>query len=318
MGTSGGGCHTNAQKDRASEGTLRLDRATACAASSKPLKSPVVVCDLGYLLNKEDVIELMLSKALPPHLEHIKSLKALHDATLHANPAHRNAAHLKGQSDEDAEPPFYCPVANLPLNGRYPFVLIKSTGNVVSQRALKQVGGKVCPITEQPISPADALSINPLEEERKEMKAALEAKRAAQAEAKKAKKLAGAGGAGEGSSGGAGEASASDAAAVLGGAPSAAKVGKAKASVPGALPANGGGGNAPAAPAAAAPLLPGGKRPRAEWEKAVAERADKSDVYKSLFISKGDRKKQEEEEAANFCARGIVPSLSRSTKFGLG
>ena len=102
-------------------------------------------------------------------VEHIKSLKALHDATLHANPAHRNAAHLKGQSDEDAEPPFYCPVANLPLNGRYPFVLIKSTGNVVSQRALKQVGGKVCPITEQPISPADALSINPLEEERKEM-----------------------------------------------------------------------------------------------------------------------------------------------------
>ena len=50
--------------------------------------------------------------------------------------------------------------------------------------------------------------------------------------------------------------------------------------------------------------------------KALAE--CNNDVYKSLFISKGDRKKQEEEEAANFCARGIVPSLSRSTKFGLG
>ena len=82
---------------------------------------------------------------------------------------------------------------------------------------------------------------------------------------------------------------------------------------------------APAASAASAgsgsggsALLPGGKRPRAEWEKAVAERAEGSSVYKNLFISKEDRKRQEKEEAANFCARGIVPSLSRSTKFGLG
>ena len=82
MGTSGGGCHSNAQKDRATEGTLRLDRSTVCAATAKPLKAPIVVCDLGYLLNKEDVIELMLSKALPPHLSHIKSLKGLHEATL--------------------------------------------------------------------------------------------------------------------------------------------------------------------------------------------------------------------------------------------
>ena len=68
MGTTGGGCHSNMTKDRASEGTLRLDRSSVCAATAKPLRAPIAVCELGYLLNKEDVIELMLSKALPPHL----------------------------------------------------------------------------------------------------------------------------------------------------------------------------------------------------------------------------------------------------------
>ena len=61
----------------------------------------------------------------------------------------------------------------------------------------------------------------------------------------------------------------------------------------------------------------GSKRPRSEWESAVAQKVEGSSVYKSLFISAEDRKKQEQSEAANFCARGIVPSLSRST-FGLG
>ena len=88
MGTTGGGCHSNMTKDRASEGTLRLDRSSVCAATAKPLRAPIAVDELGYLLNKEDVIELMLSKALPPHLSHIKSLKSLRDATMHPNPAY--------------------------------------------------------------------------------------------------------------------------------------------------------------------------------------------------------------------------------------
>ena len=144
MGTSGK-AWSNMTKDRASEGTVRLDRATVCGATAKPLKAPISICELGYLLNKEDVIELMLSKALPPHLAHIKSLKGLTDATLHPNPAYKEeAGHMQGQDDE---PPYFCPVTNLPLNGRYPFVLIKPTGHVVSQRALKQVGGKCCPVS---------------------------------------------------------------------------------------------------------------------------------------------------------------------------
>ena len=65
------------------------------------------------------------------------------------------------------------------------------------------------------------------------------------------------------------------------------------------------------------PAPSGSKRPRSEWEAAVAEKASASSVYKSIFISAEDRKKQEQADAANFCARGIVLSLSRAD-FGLG
>ena len=314
MGTSGK-AWSNMTKDRASEGTVRLDRATVCGATAKPLKAPISICELGYLLNKEDVIELMLSKALPPHLAHIKSLKGLTDATLHPNPAYKEeAGHMQGQDDE---PPYFCPVTNLPLNGRYPFVLIKPTGHVVSQRALKQVGGKCCPVSESPLAPTDTIAINPSEESRKEMLEQLEARRASQAGAKKAKqKAAAAGGAAVGvASAGAGASASGSVEEPRAGAAGEAASAKAKGKAPAGPMPPPAKGNAPPAAAASASA---GKRPRNEWEAALAERAEGSDVYKSLFISKADRKKQEEAESANFCARGIVPSLSRSTRFGLG
>ena len=314
MGTTGGGCHSNAQKDKASEGTLRFDRATVCAATSKPLRAPVVICELGHLLNKEDVIELMLSKALPPHLSHIKSLKALHDATLHPNPAFATSSlgHTAKASEDDDEPPFFCPVAMLPLNGRYPFVLVKPTGHVVSQRALKQVGSKLCPVTETPLSGADAvLSINPPEEERAEL---LE-----QLQAKKAEKK--------------GKSKAAAAATAAAGAVSTAEA-WAPSGAPMPAPAStssrsaGGGAAASAAGVAASSgkarsKVEGGKRPRSEWEAAnkgidvFAQKAAASDTYKSLFISAEQKKKQEKADAANFCARSIVPSVNHSG-FGLG
>lgn len=322
MGTTGGGCHSNMTKDRASEGTLRLDRSSVCAATAKPLRAPIAVDELGYLLNKEDVIELMLSKALPPHLSHIKSLKSLRDATMHPNPAYvaaQKAGSLgrsSGKSEDDDEPPFFCPVAMLPLNGRYPFVLIKATGHVVSQRALKQVGGKLCPVTETPLESADAtLAINPSEEERNELLEKLQAKRA---EGKKGKSKAtaapsaaaatagGSGGSGaEGST--SGVASTVSMAAEAGASSGKAKSGKAKAPP--------GGGPMPP-PVAKRPKV-GESAAASVGTAAHAQKAASNDVYKSLFISAEDRKKQEKADAANFCARSIVPSVNHSG-FGLG
>jgi len=66
--------------DRASEDALRLDRATLCAASSKPLAPPVVVTELGLLCNKEELLERLLSKSMPQHLAHVQSLRDFAEA----------------------------------------------------------------------------------------------------------------------------------------------------------------------------------------------------------------------------------------------
>ena len=71
------------------------------------------------------------------------------------------------------------------------------------------------------------------------------------------------------------------------------------------------------------PPPPAAKRSKAEGgaasvgHAAHAQKAEQSEVYKSLFISAEDRKKQEKADAANFCARSIVPSVNHSG-FGLG
>ena len=54
-----------------------------------------------------------------------------------------------------------------------------------------------------------------------------------------------------------------------------------------------------------------------EWDRVVQAKANGSEVYKSLFLTPEERARQEREETAAFCARGIVPSVNRS-KFGLG
>lgn len=356
MGTSGGGCHSNATKDKVSEGSARLDRARVCAASSKALKAPIVVCDLGYLLNKEDVIEHLLAKTLPPHLTHIRSLKNLHDATLHANPAYvPTSGHVQGAEDDD--PPFYCPISMLPMNGRYPFVYIQPTGHVVSQRAFKQVGSRLCPITERSIGPDETIPVNPPDDERKALQERLAAKKALAAESKRRVKegaepsssaaaaASSAGAARDASAATAGPSGASAAvaepavarpqkgvdksvSAVTTAATTAAAGTAAGRAVGGALGGetkrlgegkrraeDGGGGSSHSAGGG------GGKRPVQrpirEWDRVVQAKANGSEVYKSLFLTPEERARQEREETAAFCARGIVPSVNRS-KFGLG
>jgi hypothetical protein len=234
---------------------------------------------------------------------------------MHPTPAFKpSSSHVQGA--EDDEPPFYCPVAMLPMNGRYPFVYIKSTRHVVSQRALKQVSSSLCPVTEQQITPEDIIPIYPPYDERKAMADRLAAKRMTAAEGKrKAKGQGSAVASTANASGQSTEGPLPGEAAVVNRA--GQTVSKATASA-----------SAAAVPTGAPPAVSHGnldhpkhvgtKRSQREWEKAVEAKASTSEVYKSLFISAEERKRMEKAESANFCARGIVPSLSRSTKFGLG
>jgi len=319
MGLSGK-AWTHQYADKITEETRRLDRCVMCAASSEQLKSPVVVTDLGYLCNKEAVIEGLLSKSLPPDLAHVKSLKDISDATLHPNPHAKAGADFKAGADVASEDvPYHCPIASIPFNGRHPFVFLRPSGHVISERAFKQFGSSVCPITDTPCAEEEAIVLNGNEEQRQQLAERAATRKAALKEARRSAKAQARSSAAEGGSSSAAAPADDIATATAARAPS--KGGRpATNNEPTERAVPTGGKAAAAKPAAGAARRGGGegaahsKRSR-EWEQVVASKAAASDVYKTLFVSKEDREKEVASSNNNFCARGIPMSLSRSTKF---
>jgi hypothetical protein len=62
---------------------LDKDRWRHCALSGAPLKEPVVLDELGNLMNKENLIRIILKGPLEAPFTHIKRLKAYSPNTLH-------------------------------------------------------------------------------------------------------------------------------------------------------------------------------------------------------------------------------------------
>ena len=46
-----------------------------CAISASPLEEPIVACKLGYLYNKECLLDRLLHKTMPESFAHIRALK---------------------------------------------------------------------------------------------------------------------------------------------------------------------------------------------------------------------------------------------------
>lgn len=83
-----------------------------------------------------------MDKSIPKALAHISSLKHITDVQLSRasseNGARQSVATSRNyQPGNDAE--FACPITGLEMNGKYRFVVLKRSGHVVSEKALKQV-----------------------------------------------------------------------------------------------------------------------------------------------------------------------------------
>ncbi|GAB5034780.1 rtf2 homolog [Nannochloropsis oceanica] len=139
-----------------------LIRSRVCAVSSEALRDPIVACELGHLYNKEAVLLALLERTLNPAFAHIRGMKDLIPCRLTINPnwtdetaavAAANEAsasrEAKGESknagagafvDEELTSKYICPVARVEMNAKQPFVVIRSTGWVLSERALKEIG----------------------------------------------------------------------------------------------------------------------------------------------------------------------------------
>jgi hypothetical protein len=107
----------------------RLARWTTCRLSGMPLAMPVVADELGNLMNKEALLTALVSKAVPPALAHITSLRQVLELRLERAPGAKPNSAVQ----------FACPVTGLAFNGSARFVAVRPSGHVVSCRAIKEV-----------------------------------------------------------------------------------------------------------------------------------------------------------------------------------
>eukprot|EP01039_Chlorochromonas_danica_P005556 gene5556-6118_t len=156
-------------------------RATTCCLSGERLSDPIVCCELGNLFNKDAILQALLEKRLAhgglSHIRGLKDLKALKFTPL----VHDN------RQDGDADPClFMCPVTNQEFNGLYPFYVIWTTGWVISEKAIKELGIESLQSEYGPFTEQDLVRLIPQDIEMDAQRAAMHDRRAAAKASKKA------------------------------------------------------------------------------------------------------------------------------------
>ncbi|XP_053664647.1 replication termination factor 2 [Anopheles marshallii] len=155
------------QKDKDAERQFRWKH---CALTQQRLQQPIVMCGLGRLYSKQNVIEALLDKEkMTEACAHLKSLKDIKNLNLTANPAYDEAK-------DDKSSPYICALIGLEMSGQFRFVALWTCGCVFSERALKEVKEKVCSVCQTPYSEDDIVILNGTEEETKQMLTKMEAR----------------------------------------------------------------------------------------------------------------------------------------------
>lgn len=94
--------------------------------SKKPLQKPVVSCRLGFLYNKEELINAMLDKRLPKIYSHIKSLKDVKDLIITT-------------SNQNQENKIICPISMIEFSGLNSFYFSWNCGCLISKKAFDEL-----------------------------------------------------------------------------------------------------------------------------------------------------------------------------------
>jgi len=185
MGADGGSIPTRTdlvktkkKEEKADPFEVARVRWTLCQLSKEPLKSPVVVDQLGLLYNKETIIKHLLDKDMPKAFKHIRSLKDVMDIHFKPNPRYNPKNEIDATrlniTDCATESPFICPITNLEVGVNHKFSMLRSCGCSFSERALKECPSETCLVCNKPYTAADIFPLNPDEEELQEKKIALE------------------------------------------------------------------------------------------------------------------------------------------------
>ena len=146
----------------------QIMRSKICAQSCQVLSEPIVACELGNMYSKEALLESFLNKTLNPSNSHIRGLKDIKQLKLTRNPI----------SSIDSDSAIYiCPVTNMEFNGIHPFIYIWSTGWVLSEKAIKEIGINALQPEYGPFATDDIVRLLPLESDLDEQRNHMEMNR---------------------------------------------------------------------------------------------------------------------------------------------
>jgi Rtf2 RING-finger len=175
------------QKDKDAE---RIYRWKHCSLTQQRLQSPIVMCGLGRLYTKQNVIETLLDKdvQMPDTSSHIKSLKDIRDLNMTPNPAYSSGADQKDTINDNRSAPFICALIGLEMSGKFRFIGLWTCGCVFSERALKEIKASACPVCQVPFTEQDVVILNGNEEDVDSMRVKMDMRTARLAADRKAKK----------------------------------------------------------------------------------------------------------------------------------
>ena len=133
------GCGKSAE-DKKEDGKnitkAQIMRTTICAQSSETLVEPIIACEMGNLYSREAMLLALINKTLNPLHSHVRGMKDVRTIKLTPN----SSFLLAKDTDEKSHPKFMCPVKSMEFNGVHPFVVIWSTGFVISEKAVREIG----------------------------------------------------------------------------------------------------------------------------------------------------------------------------------
>ncbi|KAN0039097.1 hypothetical protein ACTA71_001291 [Dictyostelium dimigraforme] len=160
-----------------------------CALAQNTLSEPIVVDDLGYLFNKDNVIEALLNGSLETskNFSHIRSLRSIYSVNFSSNPAYEKDSSVS---------PWLCPITKIEVgSSSYKFKFLKTCGHVFSEKAFKELNNDgssssnnnnnnkkeeidslSCFLCSKEYTTNDLITINPSSEELEQMKLILQEK----------------------------------------------------------------------------------------------------------------------------------------------
>lgn len=178
------GCKTAEKEDGKNIKQSQTTRSKVCAQTGEPLRLPIVACELGNLYNKEGIVQALLDRTVNPSFSHIRGLKDLKELIFAPNSEYDPA----GEVEANNQSMFACPVTLTVFNGQHPFIFLWSTGYVLSEKAMREIGHEQLQAEYGPFDPEDSIRLLPLEEEKSEQIRQMQVRRSKNKKEKKESK----------------------------------------------------------------------------------------------------------------------------------